>query len=134
MQQCESDIVSFNTQPREGGCTNPLLLKYHSDKFQHTAARRRLRHRTLTRNASQSFNTQPLEDGCGGVNPAADPRQGFNTQPLEGGCTLHQSDQLQYQKFQHTAARRRLLEECCPGLLVAEFLHTAARRRLLPEY
>ena len=35
--------------------------------------------------------------------------QSFNTQPLEGGCSVATTAQNKNGKFQHTAARRRLL-------------------------
>ena len=34
----------------------------------------------------------------------------FNTQPPEGGCTPSQLNEANLRRFQHTAARRRLLE------------------------
>ena len=75
------------------------------------------------------FNTQPLEGGCALTNSDKAHSYGFNTQPLEGGCqqkrittvvievSTHSRPKAaakQYeqaaatQRFQHTAARRRL--------------------------
>ena len=57
----------------------------------------------------QSFNTQPPEGGWMPIKSITVYFAGFNTQPPEGGwlcwwmlCTLPK-------KFQHTAARRRLV-------------------------
>ena len=55
-------------------------------KFQHTAARRRLRQSPWLRRHSACFNTQPPEGGCLPLLRQSDPRSRFNTQPPEGGC------------------------------------------------
>ena len=82
-----SNNKCFNTQPRGGGCFS-----------QHTAINR----------ATVCFNTQPRGGGC-----SCSPRQPtsccrFNTQPRGGGCERNLWAELQYKRFQHTAARRRL--------------------------
>ena len=80
---------------------------------------------------------------CGGVSThsrpkAAGPRPivvwmtttSFNTQPPEGGWAETHRCMDDYNKFQHTAARRRLgsaFLSCSRNRL---FQHTAARRRL----
>jgi len=55
---------------------------------------------------------------------------GFNTQPPEGGWGVNSKVIKIYKRFQHTAARRRLVRyfggKACKRL----FQHTAARRRL----
>ena len=77
------------------------------------------------------FNTQPPEGGCkedivgmGLVNVSTHSRpkaaayydhyfstkqKRFNTQPPEGGCLKGLKEAYLFYKFQHTAARRRLL-------------------------
>ena len=53
----------------------------------------------------------------------------FNTQPPEGGCVAA-AYFFGGVKFQHTAARRRLLDSEGVTYLKDKFQHTAARRRL----
>ena len=55
------------------------------------------------------FNTQPPEGGCMESPSLLDTLYGFNTQPPEGGCKLLVLPLMTKHKFQHTAARRRLL-------------------------
>ena len=55
------------------------------------------------------FNTQPPEGGCNRVVLILGVKCSFNTQPPEGGCGSALVNWLQVNKFQHTAARRRLL-------------------------
>ena len=100
-------------------------------RFQHTAARRRLAIRILLRKARYCFNTQPPEGGwlpcktatlwpmCFNTQPPEGgwhkrqlvgiEQAGFNTQPPEGGWWQQGQDYLARRKFQHTAARRRLV-------------------------
>ena len=102
-------LASFNTQPPEGGCRMLANHTKQQRKFQHTAARRRLRPHLLFYNCCTSvsthsrpkaaanqvlnqalktacFNTQPPEGGCRGREPCSGKKGGFNTQPPEGGC------------------------------------------------
>ena len=101
-------------------------------EFQHTAARRRLGRKRSHRPSFQQVSTHSRPKAAGsGTRPDARLGRGFNTQPPEGGwlyrlCLSH----LQTPRFQHTAARRRLVDTVktlAPGLM---FQHTAARRRL----
>ena len=55
---------------------------------------------------------------------------GFNTQPPEGGCRLRHYCFERKNGFQHTAARRRLLDFVHWLEVWQLFQHTAARRRL----
>ena len=102
-------ILSFNTQPPEGGCKKNGLQKYIILMFQHTTARRRL--------PVSGMASQPLASS-------------FNTQPPEGGCAMlgvvRQVDGL----FQHTTARRRLPTNKMYFSFFVKFQHTTARRRL----
>ena len=59
------------------------------EKFQHTAARRRL---------GQSSRHDK-------------PQGGFNTQPPEGGWINQADSRVLLKRFQHTAARRRLVNK-----------------------
>ena len=76
----------FNTQPPEGGCACSLWLNSRYSLFQHTAARRRLRHPTPTPPKAATFQHTAARRRL---------RHGYFLL-LVGG------------KFQHTAARRRL--------------------------
>ena len=57
------DYISFNTQPPEGGWSSQGSAIKEIDKFQHTAARRRLGLINLTKHSATCFNTQPPEGG-----------------------------------------------------------------------
>ena len=57
-------VISFNSQPPEGGCIRRLF-------FGAVAA---------------GFNSQPPEGGCAIVEGVAVFVLGFNSQPPEGGC------------------------------------------------
>ncbi len=56
-----------------------------------------------------SFNTQPPEGGCNHRTFSRSSIRSFNTQPPEGGCQCRCRNFYVAFKFQHTAARRRLL-------------------------
>ena len=110
---------------------NTMQLRLHRLQFQHTAARRRLvqylphgcndtlvsthsrpkaagQHTGLCPCRNVCFNTQPPEGGWGGDPTLKGGSRSFNTQPPEGGW-LHQNKNIGWQnRFQHTAARRRL--------------------------
>ena len=102
-------IRRFNTQPPEGGCIISSKRETKYKRFQHTAARRRLRitkcqllqfsivsthsrpkaaATTFKMGISQfkSFNTQPPEGGCSVLISDSITPLSFNTQPPEGGC------------------------------------------------
>ena len=120
--------------------------------FQHTAARRRLHPDLFGVFVLFCFNTQPPEGGCAGICIVEFITRGFNTQPPEGGCCGHGGHIRPLERFQHTAARRRLdlhsnvifqnvvsthsrpkaaAKDETPYLVKTnEFQHTAARRRL----
>ena len=101
-------VNCFNTQPPEGGCLRFSALGIRRQLFQHTAARRRLRLRTVRYEVGTWFQHTAArrrllnsmvslyrlkrfqhtaarrrlhKSGC-----ALLQRQGFNTQPPEGGC------------------------------------------------
>ena len=77
--------------------------------FQHTAARRRLAELTLFTGANAVVSTHSRPKAAGrAARPPRCGRSCFNTQPPEGGWTRADAGRLNCQKFQHTAARRRL--------------------------
>ena len=55
------------------------------------------------------FNTQPPEGGCKHTRKFKRFTDSFNTQPPEGGCIAIGARAVLSSRFQHTAARRRLL-------------------------
>ena len=100
-------------------------------RFQHTAARRRLPRKILAYRVDLSVSTHSrtkaaaldqFEDyrkfqvsthsrtkAAASRRPVeADELDCFNTQPHGGGCQFVLEKQINIQKFQHTAARRRL--------------------------
>ena len=98
--------VSTHSRPKAAA---PNIQKgKHNRRFQHTAARRRLRHKK----------------------PCFVVKSGFNTQPPEGGCSSLVTVLSAIASFQHTAARRRLHAVHLTVPPHGQFQHTAARRRL----
>ena len=98
--------------------------------FQHTAARRRLDVLGYLdiRRSLVSTHSRPKAAVEGGIR--AEVIESFNTQPPEGGWGILLTLLNTWLKFQHTAARRRLLVVLITEALVDLFQHTAARRRL----
>ena len=108
-----------------------IPLHYGINMFQHTAARRRLLiSEGEIEGLADGFNTQPPEGGCLVKKNPSSAKVCFNTQPPEGGCLLTGNAIAQDGKFQHTAARRRLLMMPQLQRFLLVFQHTAARRRL----
>ena len=144
---------SFNTQPPEGGCPPPDGTPGVIESFQHTAARRRLRGQEKAFHFSGGFNTQPPEGGCENagavyvgvyVSTHSRPKAAAeidrpaariivvstHSRPKAAARGRHVCGLGK--KFQHTAARRRLLRNLALQFDDFLFQHTAARRRLLP--
>ena len=106
----------------------------YTTKFQHTAARRRLRY-TLDRSPPAllvSTHSRPKAAAPAQPLPPL-ARCCFNTQPPEGGCSGAKAKLPCKRWFQHTAARRRLPSPSPTPCFAALFQHTAARRRLLAQ-
>ena len=147
-----ANALRFNTQPPEGGCSKPASGPGAGEKFQHTAARRRLPAGLPSAGMEpRSFNTQPPEGGCARRRNRVHTSHRFNTQPPEGGCearvwawgrgevSTHSRPKAAAREqlrayaevlFQHTAARRRLPLLRDRESMPCWFQHTAARRRL----
>ncbi len=124
-------VVSFNTQPPEGGWIIKIWILFKSYLFQHTAARRRLaiygtdiqkanlfQHTAARRRLDMCFQHYPFIFMF--QHTAARRR-------LDAGRTVNGI----YAMFQHTAARRRLGNSSFHQALPVLFQHTAARRRLV---
>ena len=144
-------MVSTHSRPKAAG--NVKSNYSRDEKFQHTAARRRL---ALSTNWSGRFryvstHSRPKAAGHKFL-PCKVGQKSFNTQPPEGGWLVGQilfGCKAQFQhtaarrrlacshnithgryRFQHTAARRRLVQHNGSALKKSKFQHTAARRRL----
>ena len=100
--------------------------------FQHTAARRRLGQADRAGRDRLDVSTHSRPKAAGGYSPAwsAKSSRSFNTQPPEGGWLRAPAASNRYCLFQHTAARRRLVNRTPEVGSYAPFQHTAARRRL----
>ena len=140
----------FNTQPPEGGwesrrwrqrrqqvsthsrpkAAEPEFNEFStSHKFQHTAARRRLRRPRDSARRRDRFNTQPPEGGwLTKPQPSDTDRVSTHSRP-KAAARMRDQNSCDV-RFQHTAARRRLVIATRPCLTASRFQHTAARRRL----
>ena len=107
------------------------MLPAKRHKFQHTAARRRLVKPPYQLMGYRGFNTQPPEGGWCCLCSRARWLLSFNTQPPEGGWLSKTSATHNDHRFQHTAARRRLVADVTAHMRRQKFQHTAARRRLV---
>ena len=130
-RRSDPPYYGFNTQPPEGGCTSSAKTTKTKKSFQHTAARRRLRCSRRPNPPYHGFNTQPPEGGWGenvvGIQrtsvsthsrPKAagrdtDHTSGFSLVSTHSRPKAAVTDSTRFQtvssKFQHTAARRRLI-------------------------
>ena len=81
----------FNTQPPEGGCVKRQALDWNLSKFQHTAARRRLRV-TVQSAVIQTYVSTHSRPKAAAHQPKAAliAYPCFNTQPPEGGCSKNE--------------------------------------------
>ena len=143
----------FNTQPPEGGWVSRNDAARSSEMFQHTAARRRLANLPSVVLTAKAVSTHSRPKAAGGIPCGRGIFDGrFNTQPPEGGWARMRDRKFCDVRFQHTAARRRLVYstnivpvKTCFNTQPPEggwarvrdrkfcdvrFQHTAARRRL----
>ena len=98
-------------------------------RFQHTAARRRLGTATGGRTSTRGFNTQPPEGGWVMLKEQ-NLSNDVSTHSRPKAAGQEKEKQEKEKKFQHTAARRRLVAAAQLVVGVMQFQHTAARRRL----
>ena len=102
--------------------------------FQLTAARRRLAAHVEAALQGRSVSTHSRPKAAGGRRCAAcDTQQRFNSQPPEGGWIGQLKHRIVQDKFQLTAARRRLEMVFAQIVRHPPFQLTAARRRLDAE-
>ena len=123
-------IVSFNTQPPEGGwpfCLLPFMAWLVSTHSRPKAAGVLLAAGIAA--LSVSTHSRPKAAGTH-YGRSRKKRNGFNTQPPEGGWPCCAPTQPVRRRFQHTAARRRLVNIYTTLGKIDMFQHTAARRRL----
>ena len=79
----------FNTQPPEGGCASQKYIILTELKFQHTAARRRLRQLIAQYQHKRKVSTHSRPKAAATSYAVTHRRQrSFNTQPPEGGCAV----------------------------------------------
>ena len=78
MEKFQHTAARRRLEPKNGSMTISTM-------FQHTAARRRLGKSDSITQWRNSFNTQPPEGGWATPSQPPAPRCGFNTQPPEGG-------------------------------------------------
>ena len=106
------ELVSFNTQPPEGGCIacSVVLIPFRS--FNTQPPEGGCLSFTELEIRSSCFNTQPPEGGCKSTKVRISKNESFNTQPPEGGCTDRRLLSPFLGMFQHTATRRWLLKIC----------------------
>ena len=123
------DLVSTHSRPKAAGVSSDekrlsdSVSTHSRPKAAGTLAR-------PCRFKRSCFNTQPPEGGWMPICSAMSSINRFNTQPPEGGWLLQVQLHSFTKRFQHTAARRRLVhffKRFRNGFL---FQHTAARRRL----
>ena len=95
----EKPFSSFNTQPPEGGWANKMGGLTRLEWFQHTAARRLVETGLISSCPEHSFNTQPPEGGWEQPTKFA----------ISYCVSTHSKPKPKPAKFQHTAARRRLV-------------------------
>ena len=146
----------FNSQPPEGGWPNHLARLFALLEFQLTAARRRLDNLLGAGSAVQMFQLTAARRRLGFRDPTPAAQQGvsthsrpkaaggsdrcdqsalcrFNSQPPEGGWKVVIPLWAILNRFQLTAARRRLVKTCFRCVINVLFQLTAARRRLVKK-
>ena len=144
--------VSTRSRPKAAGIAKTDSLP--SSLFQHAAARRRLDDVDVAVIAQIKVSTRSRPKAAGlyycyieyskvvstrsrpkaaGLVPWLHRSQpsGFNTQPPEGGWGQLRLHSHCSSKFQHAAARRRLVLDVGASNYVTMFQHAAARRRLV---
>ena len=144
--------VSTHSRPKAAGCA-VVVIDDCAVGFQHTAARRRLETRNRRRSlADYCFNTQPPEGGWDvALLELVEAAVSTHSRPKAAGHLFGDWRNFK-RRFQHTAARRRLVKRAdhlrlcravsthsrpkAAGWLTSKttptpsFQHTAARRRL----
>ena len=100
----------FNTQPPEGGWVYGLMNPPKFYCFNTQPPEGGWRAKNQPNPDTGSFNTQPPEGGWMPLLAGLIPLLGFNTQPPEGGWLHPYHLKSLIKMFQHTAARRRLVQ------------------------
>ena len=120
---------SVSTHSRPKAAAEICYAEADIAKFQHTAARRRLRKSRAAVRVMNPFQHTAARRRLLRLLPSAFCRGCFNTQPPEGGWSIRRGCCV-ISRFQHTAARRRLIWYKEIRHWNYWFQHTAARRRL----
>ena len=108
--------AGFNTQPPEGGWRRYAATAGRFGVSTHSRPKAAGYRKFAALCRSFSFNTQPPEGGWGDYGLNVYREDGFNTQPPEGGWKIALKDITETWWFQHTAARRRLVNRKFSGI------------------
>ena len=119
--------VSTHSRPKAAATMGRAKTLFQT--FQHTAARRRLKWIERLQSHASCFNTQPPEGGWRMTSASSSVRR-VSTHSRPKAAVLNKEHWLLRTEFQHTAARRRLVDRFAFFGTHFEFQHTAARRRL----
>ena len=120
----------FNTQPPEGGWESKSSKSSGLWSFQHTAARRRLVQDGISTGLQRMVSTHSRPKAAGAANTGQNSGIYVSThsRPKAAGGIRYNYQCID--RFQHTAARRRLVPFSSFFIIFKLFQHTAARRRL----
>ena len=127
---CRAGRRCFNTQPPEGGWWKKYWGSRRVIAFQHTAARRRLAAHLRTFPAPWRFQHTAARRRLVGVFVGVEGVGLVSTHSRPKAAGTVEVPLHALGRFQHTAARRRLGGGCFYAYLLILFQHTAARRRL----
>ena len=103
--------VSTHSRPKAAGCRKSSRDLLHSMVSTHSRPKAAGFSGHLSQTFMSCFNTQPPEGGWFVIWAVNISRAGFNTQPPEGGWKMSVKLAEDFNKFQHTAARRRLAQK-----------------------
>ena len=125
-------IVSFNTQPPEGGCLQILDETFvRCVGFNTQPPEGGCLKRVYIKPPLDGFNTQPPEGGCPMITTYLLNVFSFNTQPPEGGCiSLVVLIPLSPKVSTHSRPKAAASDRIRRLAIACSFQHTAARRRL----
>ena len=125
--------VGFNTQPPEGVCVrSPVMIRLCDPVSTHSRPKAAAVPRWPESAAKQSFNTQPPEGGCAMRAFFVIGASCFNTQPPEGGCLTGGRSHAMQTVSTHSRPKAAAGSDSYGPMGPIRFQHTAARRRLLP--
>ena len=147
-------MLSFNTQPREGGCRCYRICRKSHNKFQHTAARRRLQFYLKHKAGANFVSTHSRAKAAASKSDRVNADTTVSTHSrAKAAAELHEHKQAVCLVSTHSRAKAAALPLSCASTTGAvsthsrakaaalcaffqkrlrRFQHTAARRRLQP--